>query len=183
MNNLLTFWKSDIFQIQQSLFGGYDPLFLSVIILFIATMLMQRLEATEYFNNPNMHVLIFLSEDKNRQIKAKCRHLISLGGQKCEDGEGNISGSSQPPMPRSLSDINPLHPTEILSATENIKKYFQFIPLKNSSIFINICFGIFYPDFSHTLFPRQIPVSCQLGLFTLVFYLLKTIMDMFFHIN
>lgn len=58
-------------------------------------------------------------------------------------------------MPRSLSDINPLHPTEILSATENIKKYFQFIPLKNSSIFINICFGIFPHPVSETN-PRQL---------------------------
>lgn len=58
-------------------------------------------------------------------------------------------------MPRSLSDINPLHPTEILSATENIKKYFQFIPLKNSSIFWNILSRLFPHPVSETN-PRQL---------------------------
>lgn len=58
-------------------------------------------------------------------------------------------------MPRSLSDINPLHPTEILSATENIKKYFQFIPYFYKYLFWNILSRLFPHPVSETN-PRQL---------------------------
>lgn len=102
-----------------------------------------------------MHArLDFLFEDKNRQIKAKCRHLISLGDGNVRIERVTSVDLHSPLMPRSLSDSKPPPSHRNSLSFCLVREILRNISNSGSwKIVLNICFGIYKPG----LFPH--PVS------------------------